>query len=197
MTGEATESKLESTHELVQRAKAGDGRSLDQLFTRYRPRLREWAHGRLPRHARGLADTDDLVQQTMLKVVRNFKQFTPDHPEGFNHYLRLTIHNAVRDEIRRARRQPTREELDSRHPGHDRSPLEEMIDSRRIRRYESALAQLSTVERDAVVARIEFGFTHGELAAALGKRTPDTARKVFQKAMAKLLVLMQPVDQKG
>jgi DNA-binding GntR family transcriptional regulator len=48
-----------------------------------------------------------------------------------------------------------------------------------------------------VVARLEFGFTHSELAAALGKRTPDAARKLCQKAIARLLLIMQDHEAGG
>ena len=53
----------ESSVELLERARAGDSDALDRLLGRYLPRLRRWASGRLPRRARDLSDTDDLVQE--------------------------------------------------------------------------------------------------------------------------------------
>src|SRR3954468_19823323 len=53
--------RLDSTFDLVERAKSGDGDALNQLFARYLPSLRRWASGRLPRWSRDLMDTDDLV----------------------------------------------------------------------------------------------------------------------------------------
>jgi RNA polymerase sigma-70 factor (ECF subfamily) len=38
---------------------------------RYLPRLRRWATGRLPPAARGLLDTEDIVQETIVKTIRN------------------------------------------------------------------------------------------------------------------------------
>lgn len=59
-----------STLSLLTRARAGDAEALDELFARYLPLLRRWAAGRLPRALRDLADTPDLVQDTMLQVFK-------------------------------------------------------------------------------------------------------------------------------
>ena len=181
----------ESSLALLTRAQAGDHAALDLLIERYRPRLRRWAHHRLPHWARDLADTDDLVQETLLSTVRNLRGFTPEHAAGFQNYIRTAIANAVRDHVRRAKRRKMSVDLDSEIPSDDRSPLEHAVGRQRIARYEVALARLDADEREAVVARLEFGFTHLELAAALGKATPDAARKLCRKAIDKLLSHMQ------
>ena len=59
----------ESSLELLERAKAGDAQALDLLIARYVPRLQRWASGRLPGWARDLADTQDLVQETVVPGV--------------------------------------------------------------------------------------------------------------------------------
>jgi RNA polymerase sigma factor (sigma-70 family) len=181
---------LESSLALLTRAQAGDASALETLLARYRPRLRRWAHRRLPNWARDLADTDDLVQDTMVKAIRNLDDFVAQGDTGFQNYLRSAVANAIRDEIRKAQKRPLIGDLDPSHPSGAPSPLERAVGRLRLSRYEAALAQLSPEEREAVVARLEFGFTHGELAAALGKRTPDAARKLCQKALAKLLLVM-------
>src|SRR5580765_6720315 len=55
----------ETSFELVRRARNGDDAALNDLFERYSKRLRIWAHGRLPFWARGPADTQDVVQDTL------------------------------------------------------------------------------------------------------------------------------------
>lgn len=184
------ESRLEASLELLRRAQAGDGRALEVLLTRYRPRLHRWAHRRLPNWARGLADTDDLIQDTLVKAIRNLHDFVAIGESGFQNYLRSAVANAIRDEIRKARNRPSFDALDPSIPTDAPSPLERAVGRLRLERYEIALLRLSPEERDAVVARLEFGFTHVELAAALGKRTPDAARKLCQKAVARLLTEM-------
>jgi RNA polymerase sigma factor (sigma-70 family) len=183
-------SQLESSLALLARAQAGDASALEALLSRYRPRLRRWAHRRLLTWARDLADTDDLVLDTLVKALRNFDRFVAHGDGSFQNYLRSAIGNAIRDEIRKARKRPAIAGLDPTIPTDAPSPLERVVGRRRLARYEAALARLVPEQRDAVVARLEFGFTHSELAAALGKRTPDAARKVCQKAIAELLLIM-------
>jgi RNA polymerase sigma-70 factor (ECF subfamily) len=183
-------SERESSLRLLERAQAGDQIALEQLLARYRPRLRRWAHRRLPIAARDLADTDDLVQDTLVRAIKNLKGFVAKREGGFQDYLRTAVGNAIRDEIRKARKRPQIGGLDPSLATDAPSPLERAVGRRRLARYEAALARLEPDEREAIVARLEFGFTHGELAAALGKRTPDAARKLCEKALARLLVLM-------
>ena len=56
----------DTTARLLARAKGGDAEALDELFSREVPPLSRWARGRLPGWARDLADTHDLVQETVL-----------------------------------------------------------------------------------------------------------------------------------
>jgi hypothetical protein len=58
-----------STLVLLNRASGGDERARNALYSRYLPRLQRWARGRLPHKARGLVDTDDLVQDTLLRTL--------------------------------------------------------------------------------------------------------------------------------
>src|SRR5262245_42942523 len=59
---------LESTFELIERAREGDQESLERLMARHLGPLRRFVSGRLPRWARDMSDTDDLVQDTLLKT---------------------------------------------------------------------------------------------------------------------------------
>jgi hypothetical protein len=47
----------------------GTAAARERLFARYLPVLKRWAHHRLPRAARALRDTDDLVQDTLLNAL--------------------------------------------------------------------------------------------------------------------------------
>jgi RNA polymerase sigma-70 factor (ECF subfamily) len=66
------------------------------------------------------------------------------------------------------------------------SPLEQAIGRENLQRYERALARLDLVEREAIIGRVEMGYTFQELADALGKPTPDAARKATERALIKL-----------
>jgi len=66
------------------------------------------------------------------------------------------------------------------------SPLEEAIGREAVERYESALQRLRPEEREAIIARVEMDYNYEELAQALGKPTPDAARKAAQRALVRL-----------
>ena len=177
---------LRSSLTLLDRARAGDRAALESLIARYVPRLQRWASGRLPRWARDLADTHDLVQETLLQTFKRIEQFEPRGEGALQAYLRQAILNRIRDELRRAKRRPVRGELDSQVQGEGRSPLEEAIGEEALERYERALAKLRREDREAIVARIELGYTNDEIAELLGKPTANAARMTVERAIMRL-----------
>ena len=100
----------EPTIELVLRAQAGDRAAVEALLQRCIPQLKRWAHGRLPAAARGSLDTGDLVQETVLHVLRRLDTFEPRHVGAMQAYLRQSVLNRIRDEVRtdRAPARPVR-----------------------------------------------------------------------------------------
>jgi RNA polymerase sigma factor (sigma-70 family) len=178
--------EAESTTILIARAQSGDRQALDELFARYLPRLRRWASGRLPRWARDVADTHDLVQETLLQTFKNIDGFEQRHDLALQAYLRQAIANRVRDELRRHARHPAKAELDDQAVDGGASPLEITIGRQAAERYEAALARLDAEERELIVARLEMGFTYQELATALGRPSGEAARKACERALVRL-----------
>ena len=181
---------LESSVELIRRAQDGDTEALDQLLTRYLPRLRRWASGRLPMQVRELADTNDLVQDALIGSIRQLRQFEDRGEGALQAYLRQAVKNRIVDEVRRVQRRPSRDPLDPALPDTGRSPLELAIGAEAVARYEAALAALTDTERQAVVARLELGYTYDEIAAIVNKPTGGAARVAITRAIAKLARLM-------
>ena len=52
--------------------------------------------------------------------------------------------------------------------------------------YEAALARLPSELQEAVIMRVEFGYTWPEVATALGRPTPNAARMLVTRALARL-----------
>ena len=71
---------LENTVALLARVKNGEEDAVSQLLARSLPPLRRWARGRLPPWARGLAETQDLVQDAILKTLPRLATFEVRHP---------------------------------------------------------------------------------------------------------------------
>lgn len=177
---------LESTIHLLQLAKHGDAAALDRLFERCLPPLRRWAHGRLPRMSRDLMDTDDLVQETVIRAVKRVEAFEPRHDGALQAYLRQAVMNRIRDEIRRAARAPVPTRLDENHRDVNASPLDEAIGHEAVDRYEAALARLRPEEREAIITRVEMDETYAAVARALGKPSVDAARMAVSRALLRL-----------
>ncbi len=179
-------SNAEATMELVLRARAGDQAALDGLYARYLPRVRRWAHGRLPLAARGALDTQDLVQDTLSKVFQRIPAFEPRHPGAFQDYVWTTLWNCIRDIARKYQRRGASEPLDSAIPGWSPSPLEEAMGREVLERYERALERLRPEDREAIVARVELGLPHADVAAALGKPSVAAAHMAVSRALVRL-----------
>ena len=181
---------LDSTFELIDLARRGDQHALDRLFARHLKPLQRWASGRLPGWARGLADTDDLVQDTLLRTFKRMEGFEPRRVGALQAYLREAVLNRLRDELRRKRRQPEMVVLADVEIEGEASPLEDAIGQEAVDDYERALERLRPEEREAIIGRIELGLTYPQLAEALGKPSSEAARKAAHRALLRLAVEM-------
>jgi RNA polymerase sigma factor (sigma-70 family) len=133
-----------------------------------------------------MADSQDLVQETLAQTFQRVDRFESRGDGALYAYLRQAILNRIRDELRREKRQRAPGDLDSATPDQGRSPLEEAIGREAIDRYERALATLDQEDREAVVARIELGYTHQEIAVLLGKPTANATRMAIERAIVRL-----------
>jgi RNA polymerase sigma factor (sigma-70 family) len=189
---EEQDDQLESTVHLVARVQAGDEAALERLFARHYAPLRRWATGRLPSWARQLTDTDDLVQDALLQTFKRIGAFDPRGPGALHAYLRQALMNRLRDELRRRGRQPEMLTLDDTGTAErlgiegGESPLAQAIGQENLTRYQNAMAALRPEEREAVIGRIEMGYTYQELAEAIGKPTAEAARKATERALVRL-----------
>jgi RNA polymerase sigma-70 factor (ECF subfamily) len=182
---------VESTTLLIRRIWQGDPRAREQLIRSYFPIVKRMAHGRLPARARGLVGTDDIVSITLTKALQHIDTFQPRREGAFLAYLRQILLNEIRSQIRHANVRPIAGELDEGLPADGASPLEELVGRDLMERYESALDQLTPEQRQAVVLRIEMGFSHQEVADALGAPSPDAARMIVARALARLAELLR------
>ena len=176
----------EPTIELVVRARGGDRVAVEALLERCLPSLKRWAHGRLPPAVRGSLDTGDLVQETVLHVLKRLDQFEPRHVGAMQAYLRMSVINRIRDEVRRITRHPAPVELAEEPASELTSPLEDAIQVEAYERYREALSTLSARDREVIVARVEAQWTAQEIAQRFGMRTVDAARMAVSRALRRL-----------
>jgi RNA polymerase sigma-70 factor (ECF subfamily) len=179
------------TEQLLVRAQDGDGEAIEALCARYLPRLRRWAAGRLPPGARDLADTHDLVQDTLLEAFKRLESFEIRGEGAFIAYLRRALLNRITNEIRRVSRHPVPAAIVDERADSAPSPLDLMIDGEAVERYERALQALSESDRTAIIARIELKCEYDEVAAMLQKPSPAAARQAVSRAVRRLAELLQ------
>lgn len=181
------------SRELLRRAQAGDTAALSRLFGRYMPPLVRFAHRRVPTWARNAMDTGDLVQDTILQAFKRLKFFEPRQDGALLGYLRRSLLNRIRDQFRRAARHPGSVELDESTADDGASPLDLTITREERERYRAGLARLRPADRDAIVGRLELGYSYEQLALVLRKPTPEAARLAVRRALLKLGEQMQQV----
>jgi len=182
---------LESTATQLELARGGDDRARERLFARFLPVLTRWAHQQLPRGARDLSDTGDLVQTTLVRALAHLDRFEHRGEGAFLGYLRHILLNTARDEARRSSRRGGVAELDAEHPDPAPSVMEQVLGRETVARYERGLARLSEDQREAVILRLEMDYSHAEIAAALGRPSADAARMLVARALVTLAEVMR------
>jgi RNA polymerase sigma-70 factor, ECF subfamily len=190
---EATATLLsdEPTIELVISARAGDRLALEALLERCLPPVKRWAHGRLPAHARGALDTGDLVQEAAMHVLARLDKFEPRHVGAMQAYLRMSVVNRIRDEIRRVGRRPETVEMTAEPISDATSPIEAAIRVQAYERYRSAVAQLRPRDREMVVARVEMQWSVEQIAQRFSMPSLDAARVAVSRALKRLAAVLK------
>lgn len=180
---------LDSTANLLKRIRTGDARAREILLARYLPVLRRLARGKVPSRARPLVDTDELVQRTMHAVFAHVDTFEHRHEGAFLAFLRKVLHNKILDVARQAN--PELSEVDGGIPYGGPSPLEELIGRDRLESYYRALETLNEQQRQAVVMRLEMGFTYEEIALGVGCPSANAARMLIGRALLRMTDVMR------
>jgi RNA polymerase sigma-70 factor, ECF subfamily len=187
----------EATVELLHKARLGDSDALNRILERCIPALRRWARGRMPRPARGMIETADLVQDAVMAAMRRLDAFEPRHQGALQAYLRKAVLNRIRDVARRQKRTPQFSSLSDRIVDERTSPLEAAIGREDLARYEAALQRLSASDREAVVARLELQQTYEQLAIVLNKPSGEAARMAVTRAIKRLADEMSHAAGRG
>ncbi|KAA3638507.1 MAG: sigma-70 family RNA polymerase sigma factor [Proteobacteria bacterium] len=179
---------LESTATLLAKVRAGDLEARDYLFKLYLPMLQKWAHGRLPPYVRDLSETADMVQNTLLSAMNKIDSFQPHREGAFVAYLRTCLLNNIRMEIRRFKSKKDKTQLPDTEPvdPNTANALEQAIGMEAVENYEQALMSLPDNAKEAVILRIEFGYSYPEISAALSCSSANHARMVVTRAIYKL-----------
>jgi RNA polymerase sigma factor (sigma-70 family) len=175
-----------STVDLLERARDGNEVAWEVVFRRCVRGLRRFAVGRLPNQCRGMNDTEDLVQDTVIRALSHLDQFESRHEGALLAYLRQSLLNRIVDEVRKTSRRPLAVALAEEHVDGGASPLEAAIGRQNVERYEIALAQLRPRDREAILLRLEQQLSYEDLAVQLGMPSSNAARVAVKRALYRL-----------
>src|SRR5215471_10958049 len=89
-----------TTFVLINKINRGDQEAFSQLFEKYRPRLAILIHYRLSPEQRRTNGVEDILQETLLKGFRDFKQFNYQGTESFLKWLSRIADNVIVDLMR-------------------------------------------------------------------------------------------------
>jgi len=136
-------------------------------------------------------ETVDIVQDAVMGAMRHLGTFEPRHQGALQAYLRRAVMNRIRDVIRKSKRRPHQTELPEDLKDEATSPLDVLIGEENAALYDEALEQLSAEEQEAIVGRLEMGYSYHDLAIVLGKPTADAARMAVTRAVKHLAKVMR------
>jgi RNA polymerase sigma factor (sigma-70 family) len=125
-----------------------------------------------------------------MRALARLEHFDPRHAGAFPAYLRRALLNAIRDEIRKAKRRAIQAGLSETIVDPRPTPLETAVGRDVLDRYEHALSRLSEDHRAALVLRHELGLAYEEVGQLLGGRTANAARLLAVRAVKALAVEM-------
>jgi len=180
---------LGATAQLLEKVRGGDENAIRDLVELYRPMLERWASGRLPARARGLVDTTDLVHVSLVRVLGQVQNLDVSRPGAFLAYLRRSLLNQMRNQIRAAESRPRGAESVERMT--DLVSVEAEVGDSTLRGYEDALSRLPESDQAAVILRVEFRLKYHEIAEALGKPSAGAVRKQVTRALVRLASMME------
>jgi RNA polymerase sigma-70 factor (ECF subfamily) len=180
----------ESTLIILSRAQSGNLEAREELYRRLIPRLERFAHGRVQSSLRSITDTQEIVQDTIVRSLAKISRFRPNHEGALLQYLKQALINRIRDLSRRGRRVAAFDGAPERASGNESSPVEQVVGWETLSRFEAALERLSEDQRAAVSLHVEMGYTLDELAGALG-RSSEAARKVLFRGLRNVAEFMK------
>jgi RNA polymerase sigma-70 factor (ECF subfamily) len=176
---------LDSTIVVLDRARGGDIGARQELLARTIGPLRRWAHRMLPGYARAGANTEDIVQDVVVRALQGLPRFEYTTAGAVLAYLRTSVRNRITDEVRQSVRRGVSEELVDT-PDDSYSPLEELILRERSARYVAALRALRPDERLLLILRLEQRLAFDEIARRVQRPNANAARVAFNRALKRL-----------
>jgi len=186
------------TRVLVQAAQLGDRKALEELFSRYLPRVRRIVALRLGCSESFINDHEDVVQEAMLAAFRSLPGCRNNTEGSFRNWLARCVENRILNLYRKHRSGPSELRLDRLTGGGEQSRPAPIIDPRQdtpsaiVQALElgdqilHALLRLPKHTREIIILRHLCGMTYAEIAREFGFERVETARVALYRALQRL-----------
>lgn len=193
----------EDLAELLAQAAAGDATALNQLFSRYRKRLKQMVRLRLNRRLQGRIDDSDILQEAYLEAAKRLPEYLANRPLPFFLWLRQLTEEKLIDAHRRhlgAKMRDAAQEVSlHRGPmpaassaslaaqllGRLTSPSQAAIKAETRLRVQEVLNKMDPFDREVLALRHFEQLTNAEVAQALGLNE-STASSRYLRALKRL-----------
>src|SRR5438552_3651332 len=196
--GTVKESSSNDRGELLKRARSGDAQALDEIFTRYRDRLKRMVELRLDRRLLARIDASDVIQDAYLEVAERLQEYLKDPKLPLFLWLRLvvgerltTLHRHhlgthMRDAglevslYRGALPAASSAALAAQLLGQHTSPTQAAVRAERLLRIQEALNTLDPMDREVLSLRHFEQLNRAETAQALGIEESAAAKRYIR-----------------
>jgi RNA polymerase sigma-70 factor (ECF subfamily) len=188
-------------NDLLELARAGDGRALGQLLELYRNYLALLARLEIGRQLQSKVDDSDVVQETFLKAHRDFVDFRGNTEGEFVQWLRqilaCILANLIRHYVGTQRRNVrferrlsqeldrSSEALDAGLIAHHSSPSQRAVRREQGVLLADAIMRLPEDYRDVIIARHVEEIPFAEIARRM-RRSEGSVKKLWARGVAQL-----------
>ena len=188
-----------SDEQLVRRVRDGDGDAARVLFDRHAASMRAQVRRKLPGELQAKVGASDVIQEAYLAAFLRLTQFEDRGDGSFARWVRGILDHKLLDEVRRhgeaqkrAAARETRIRTRDESPGFAeprRTPSEEAVAAEDTNLLRAKLEGLPEHHRTILRLVHDEGLTLVDAGARMG-RTPDAARMLYGRAVAKLTKLI-------
>ncbi len=188
---------LKHTLSLIVAAKNGDKTALEKICERYIGRVHKIVTFRMGRNLREKAESMDLVQSVMIKVIRGIDGYDTGSESKFINWLAKIVENTIRDKIdyfKAEKRRASSEVPIEGTNNEDESNIAEIPDgisstvAHQVELHEElsmlckALDKIKDSHREVIILRDYAGMTFKEIGELTGS-TEDAARMLYVRSI--------------
>lgn len=191
---------FESTLHLVRGAQDGQRDAMEELFARYLPRVRTIVALRMGFRLRQLADVEDLVQESLLKIFQGLDRFEQRSEGTFRNWLSHCVEYEIAGFARKVSAKKRGGGNARRFGDYDSRFLlstsilasaepdpADVAGARELEeQIEEALLAMPVHYREVILLRQLCELSYAEVAEALGLKSEDAARQACSRALRKL-----------